>query len=786
MRNGPQRPLWRPFALLALLAVVVGLAVWKQRLRPGGPQAPASPSPTSAPDPAELLRELTALERSETAIAEAAWAPELLAQRHGRVFDQLWNELNRTDDDDGLLAGLELREVVLPRVEQSGELAGGIRLFQTAGTEPLDRSAWQAWLLARENEGWRLASIEFRHVAFDPPTEAAPARSRFRLRAHLERAEPEERALLTGDLLVRWVSTDSPEVPPVLDRIDASRLELKTRPGPPPFREWLNVVAHPPEKSFFTDPLIARDLDGDGRSEVILASANRVFRLDGDDFTESPLVDGGPGLIFTAIVEDFDGDTRTDLLVARFAGLFLFRGRPEGGFATTARQVWEADVRLRYGQVLTCGDVDRDGDLDLWLGQYKGPYDRGQMPTPYFDANDGHPSSLLVNDGQGGFTDATEARGLAAKRHRRCYSASLVDLDADADLDLVVVSDFAGIDIQRNDGRGFFEDVTDAAVDERHGFGMAHTVADFNRDGQPDLLMTGMQCPTALRLDHLGLGRDERPENAAMRGVMASGCRLYFGQTDGRLVQGSAGAGIADAGWTWGCATLDVENDGFVEVHAANGHETKQSVEDYEPWFWLHDIYVATSEDDAVRTAYFGSKFSRTRGQGMSYGGYEKNRLYLNHEGARFVEAGWLLGVALDEDSRNVVADDLDGDGRMDLIVTTFEAWPAVKQTLRIFRNETASAGNWVAFRLRQTSAEDNPVGACVTLRHGGREDKRWIVTGDSHRSQHAPVAHFGLGRESSAEEAEVRYVSGAVCQLVAPAINRVHTLSGTGLEESR
>lgn len=784
MRDGSGRPWWRPLALLALLAVVAGVAVWRRGATPAGaPVPPPTHASNAAPDPQRLLQELTALQRREAAIAETTWAPELLAQRHGRVFDQLWNDLNRSDDDHGVLDALQLREVLLPRLEASAQWTGGIQVFQRAGSEALDRPAWKTWLQARQAEGWRIASIEFRHVAFDLPVAGTPARSRFRFRGHFERTAPQERALITGDLLVRWAVADVPEAPPELDQIDASNLALRTRAGQTPFREWLNVTNQPPEKSFFTDPLIVRDLDGDGHSEVALVSANRVFRLSGNRFAEAPLVEGGPGLIFTAIMEDFDGDNLTDLLVARHAGLFLFSGRTEGGFAVPARQVWAAEVRLRYGQVLTCGDVDQDGDLDVWLGQYKGPYNRGQMPTPYFDANDGNPSWLLLNDGSGGFADATEARGLAAKRWRRNYSASLVDLDGDLDLDLAAVSDFAGIDLFLNDGRGFFREATDELVDEHHGFGMAHTIADFNRDSRLDILMTGMHCPAALRLDHLGLTRAERPENSAMRKLMTSGCRLYFGQADGRLAQEPAGTSIADAGWTWGCTTLDVDNDGFVDVYAANGHETKQSVEDYEPYFWLHDIYLATSQEDPLCDAYFGSQFSRTRGQGMSYGGYEKNRLYLNRGGTGFAEAGWLLGVALDEDSRNVVVDDLDGDGGVDLLVTTFEAWPEVKQTLRIFRNEFAPTGNWIAFRLRQTSAADNPVGACVTLRHGGRADRRWIVTGDSHRSQHARAVHFGLGSETAVAEVEVRYVSGLVRRIAGPGVNRVHTLldSGTG-----
>ena len=88
------------------------------------------------------------------------------------------------------------------------------------------------------------------------------------------------------------------------------------------------------------------------------------------------------------------------------------------------------------------------------LGQYKVPYEKGQMPVPYFDANDGYPYHLLLNDGKGNFAAATEQAGLGRKRFRRVYSASLIDLDRDGDLDLIVVSDFHGIDAFENNRRG--------------------------------------------------------------------------------------------------------------------------------------------------------------------------------------------------------------------------------------------------------------------------------------------------------------------------------------------
>src|SRR5207237_1164019 len=127
----------------------------------------------------------------------------------------------------------------------------------------------------------------------------------------------------------------------------------------------------------------------------------------------------------------------------------------------------------------------------------------------WYDANDGYPSFLLLNDGKGNFSDGTQRAGLAQKRWRRTYSASLVDLDGDGDLDLAVVSDFSGLDLYSNDGRGKFTDVTSTWAPEAKGFGMAHAIADFNKDGAPDLLMIGMNSPTADRLNALGLVRSD-------------------------------------------------------------------------------------------------------------------------------------------------------------------------------------------------------------------------------------------------------------------------------------
>src|SRR5204863_10136881 len=153
---------------------------------------------------------------------------------------------------------------------------------------------------------------------------------------------------------------------------------------------------------------------------------------------------------------------------------------------------------------------------------------------------------------------------------------------------------------------------------------------------------------------------------------------------------------IARSGWSWGCTVFDFDNDGFPDVYIGNGLETKQFVHDYEGELWLHDFFLDESIDGGTATAYLLPKFSRTRGSGWSYGGYEKNRLYLNQGRESFLEIGHLAGVALEQDSRDVVSDDLDGDGRMDLLLTTQEVWRETKQSLRVFKNNLPDAGHWI------------------------------------------------------------------------------------------
>jgi len=766
----------RLLVLLALLAMVVFLVWWVRRDSTASRLARESNS-----DPQVVTRFL-ALEAREREVEETVWAKEMLAQECARVFESLWDSLNAATNKLRVLASFPVGEVVVAKFNPPENIFHGIKIHSPSEKGQTWKAAeWERFLLASEKAGWLLVNTEFRHVQFDTDATGQPKQSRFYFRAHLANAEHSESAMLVGDLVVQWTPKQSTTQPAGVSQVDAARLTLQRRAGDPPFVPILNETITPPDKSHFIDPLVLYDLDGDGRSEIILVARNLVYRQrSGGQFEAGPLCRNPVGLLFTGVLADFDGDGAADLVAAKFEGVFFFKGSPQGTFDEPGRLAWAANPRLSYAQAITCGDIDRDGDLDVFLAQYKLPYVRGQMPTPYYDANDGDPAYLLLNDGHGKFTDATDVAGLGKKRWRRTYSASLADLDGDGHLDLLVVSDFAGVDVYRNDGRGHFTDVTREWIPEPYAFGMAHALADFNADGRLDFLMIGMNSPTADRLNHLGLWRSGIAEDRSMRARMTYGNRLLFGRAAGGFEQPAFSDSIARSGWAWGCTASDFDNDGLLDVYIANGHETRRTVRDYESEFWLHDIYAATSTNDPAANVYFQAKHNNRVGRDQSYGGYEKNRFYLNRRGAAFIEVGHLLGVSLEEDSRGVVADDLDGDGRLDLLLTTFEAWPETKQTLRVYRNNLAETGNWIAFRFREEGGGTSPVGATITLRHAGGIAVRQIVTGDSYRSQQANTVHFGLGSIAQLETVEIRWINGRKLTLRDPVINRHHLITTT------
>jgi len=772
--------LFRPGRVLALVLTVLLIGTGVVLFIPH--EQPPSPAPNPAQAGGlvdeQVMQQVTAIEARHRQWDATVWADEMTARQYGEVAIQIWDKLRAGADPFQLLGGMPFREIQLGQAQPAEEWESGIRRVLLAKGGPSWSMEQFGQALDRwKTAGWLLEQSEWRHRRFDPHADGGPT-SVFWMSLHLVNSTLAKRGILRGDIGVKWQPTElTPETLAKPDRIDLAGLEWLERTGAPAFNPASRQDIAPNNGNIFIDPLILYDLNDDGMVEVIMGCKNRIYRNHGEGrFKAEPLCPEFNEIVFNVTLEDLSGDGVVDVVACGHDGIYLIEGQPDGTFHGEVRFAWRAPEKVLDPMVMSTGDIDADGDADLWLSQYKLPYVKGQMPTPIYDANDGFPGYLLLNDGTGQLIDSTDDAGLAAKRHRRSYSASFADIDDDRDLDLVVVSDFAGVDLHLNDGSGKFTDATDRLVENHYGFGMAHTFADYDADGRMDLLMIGMNSWTAERLLSMKLAPPTHRHYTERLGDLTFGNRLYFG--DGKkITQRPMGDHVANTGWSWGATSFDADNDGDTDLFIANGHKSRDSVKDYERQFWCHDIYHASSESNPAMEIYIQGMSSRLYGAGYSYGGYEKNRLLINRENKSLVDVAFLMNASHEIDSRNVVSGDIDGDGRLDLFFTHFSVWPEVSQGLFMARNLWPSDNRWIGFRLARSAGCPSLNGTKVHLRAGGRDQWRYIVNGDSYRSQHAPIAHFGLGQATAAEFVEIHWPNGQTTRIDAPPIGRYHAV---------
>jgi hypothetical protein len=739
-----------------------------------------------APTDPEFVR----LREERRAQDKSTWAEEVLAQEHEQTIVAYWDQMLRPSDDKfAVLASADFRSIALGSPGESKVVDWDIRRtdFEVPETVYTPKN-WKALLQQMQAAGYVIEQIEFHQSSFFA-NPGGTAQSVFSTTLLVTNQDQSHRWIAKCNLEIDWTGKRDKAGNPRMGEIRVTDLYLLERPGEAAFSTAFEVK----EMKARNFPIVY-DIDRDGDDDILFPNADQVMRNEGNFIFNKELLftaadTKAPWDVHAAVVSDFNGDGFADLLCTGYyettehqsaqsgqATLILFSGDEQGFFNSKGMPACESIIALEEPMCLTAGDMDNDGDLDIWLGQYKMPYMNGQMPTPFYDANDGHPSYLLVNEGKGDFVDRTEAAGIVKHRNRRSYSASFVDLDDDSDLDLLVVNDFAGIDLYYNDGASKFSEVTSDIVDEADNFGMGHTFADYNGDGILDFYIIGMSSTTMRRLNQMGLSREDFPEITTRRTTMGYGNRMYMGQGNGTYQQPEFKDAVARSGWSWGTTSLDFDSDGDMDLYVANGHSSGKTTKDYCSRYWCHDVYQGASYDNM---AFFNVTRPAAM-EGLSWDGYQKNHLFMNLDGKGFVNVAYLMGTASVRDSRSVVCADFNNDGRPDILVTAFgqkTSQAFTPATMTLYENNWSQPGNWITVRLQEDPGAPSPNGARICVRAGNRDYVGAIMTGDSYRSQHPPVKHFGLGKTKEVEYLEVRWPDGTTRRIENPAVNQTHLI---------
>jgi hypothetical protein len=422
-------------------------------------------------------------------------------------------------------------------------------------------------------------------------------------------------------------------------------------------------------------------------------------------------------------IGDYDNDGWEDLFITYYGKNVLYHNNGDGTFTDVSQKAGVAGKGTRWNTGCSFVDYDRDGHLDLFVANYI-DMDLATAPVPESGpclykgvlvacgppGLQGGKNILYHNNADGTFTDVSEAAGIFRANGTYGLGVLTADFDNDGWPDIYVANDSTASALYHNKKNGTFEDVAIEAgcalsPDGKPQAGMGVSAADYDLDGNLDLLKTNFAGDTPSLYHNLGGGNFE----------------------DATF---TAGLGAHTQFLGWGCGFLDFDNDGWPDILICNGH-----------------VYP---EVEQLKTE----------------AGYAQRKLlYRNLHNGHFADVSLQAGSGISdpEPCRGCAFGDFDNDGDIDVVVNTVNDYP------QLLRCDSKLENNWIKIRTIGTKSNRSGIGArliCITRPAGQPKPHQQIDevrSGGSYISQSDLRVHFGLGKAEKVDVLEIRWPSGQV-----------------------
>ena len=449
---------------------------------------------------------------------------------------------------------------------------------------------------------------------------------------------------------------------------------------------------------------------------------------------------------------DIDNDGWVDLYLTKFdAPNQLLRNNGDGTF-TDVSKASRTDQRS-WSVSASFVDIDRDGWLDLYVGNYLRYSLEGNTKcfgpsgAPGYCTPDGYsplPSRLYRNLKDGTFADIS-ASAQVTREFGPALGVSTADFDGDGWMDIYVTNDGKENQLWRNRHDGTFENVALLSgvalpIGGKAEGSMGVDAGDFDDDGDEDLVMTELA---------------------------AEGSNLYVNDGTGVFTDGSARSMIGPASLPFtgfGTGWFDVDNDSRLDLLAVNG--TVQIIE-------------------ALRQA--NDPFPM----------HQKKLLLRNVGNGRFEDVTTRAGAvfALSEVGRGTAFGDVDNDGDVDVLVGNSNG------PTRLLINQATGGHHWLGLRLigppvvsgfpgrrsrngeggSRTSGRDMLGARVEILRRSGPSVWRRARADGSYASANDPRVLVGLGEVANPLSVRVRWPSGRIEMWADVPVDRYTTLTEGG-----
>ncbi|WP_379952766.1 CRTAC1 family protein [Dokdonia sp. R78006] len=471
------------------------------------------------------------------------------------------------------------------------------------------------------------------------------------------------------------------------------------------------------DKSLPIAPSALIDIDNDNVDEVFFGGGmnqeDAIFAFRNNEFVniseEVNLPTKGKTTTTVGVVSaDFDNNGFTDIILGREDGLRIYYNT-NGKFT---EKIIDTPMNAKSNPAgITVGDIDKDGDLDIFLATYlKKELMEGQ--TIFEDYTYGATSELLLNNGDDTFVSITKAAGLDYIHNT--FQGVLVDIDDDTWLDLVVVHDTGEARTYRNNGDLTFT-MKPNPLTKKFAYPMGLAVGDYNNDGLVDFMFsnTGSTLPRVLAKGDI---KDASLFNEKWI--------LFRNDGDFKFTDTAEEAKIADYEFSWGCTFADLNNDG------------------------LQDLMVAENYVDLAPNKLFKLP----------------SRVLIQKEDGTFAPTEKESKLVNPHYAITSLVSDFNQDGYLDMI------WVNIDSPALAYLNE-GGTNNYLQVDLGESI---NAQGAKITVTTPTKKLTDWLVTGEGLASDQTSLIQFGLGGETTVLNINVRLSNDKEVNVANPKINSI------------